>query len=415
MTSSSNRGAAFLSVAMCWMFYLFSYVTRVEPSVLANDLMSEFGITSSIFGVLVSISYWPYVAMQVPCGVITDKLGTKTMVSISCAICSIGAFIFGMAGTVLQLEIGRFLIGLASASAFLCCGKVATDFFDKRKYAMLMGIAMCMGCLGGIAGSAPTAYLVSKFGWRIATYAIATFGGILTLAIALFMKKSPKTQDNSDSHLLEGLKIIAKNPRAWILGFYGAMTYLPLSALAELWVVPFMEQRYGISTEKAAVSSIIIFIGFALGGIISAWMAEKINSYKKTIVIFTLGVIGAFWFAIYSDSIDYYTCLVLLFVGGNCAGANTLAFTIAYNLVPPSFGGTSAGFTNALVMSSGILFQPLLGKLLDFFRNGIVNSDGTPVYNLTMYRSAFIFVIVGLFLAVIATFFINDVKHKDEE
>ncbi len=406
-----QKNTAILSIAICWMFYLFSYIARVEPSVLANDLMTEFSLTSSVFGFIVSMAYFPYVAMQIPCGVITDKLGTKTMLSISCAICSLGTFIFGSAHSIFCLELGRFLIGLSSASAFLCCGKVATDFFGKDKYAMLMGIAMCMGCLGGISGSAPTAYLVSKFGWRVATYIISGIGIGLTILAMTCMRKVKS--DTSETKLLSGLKIIAKNPRAWILGFYGAMTYLPLSALAELWVVPFMEKRYGIATEKAAIASIILFVGFALGGVIAAWVAEKINSYKKTIIMFTFGVIIAFWIAIYNDSISFVSCLMFLFLGGICAGTNTLAFAVAYNLVPKEFGGTSAGFTNALIMSSGIIFQPLLGKLLDFFRNGLVNADGIPVYNLVMYRSAFIFVIIGMFLAIIATFFINDVKHRE--
>ena len=412
-TKNSSKGA-FLSVVLCWMFYLFAYVIRVEPSVVAKSLMNEFGITSSVIGFLGSIAYLPYVVMQIPCGVITDKLGTKTVVLGSCAICSIGAFIFGSAGSVLQLEISRFLIGLSTAAAFLCCGKIATEFFDKRKYAMFMGIAMCMGCLGGIAGSSPTAYLVSKFGWRIATYAIATFGAILTIMVFFFMKKSPKVQTSEKTHILAGLKIIAKHPRAWVLGFYGAMTYLPLSALAELWVVPFMEHRYGVNTTKAAISSIIIFVGFAIGSVVSAWVAEKINSYKKTVIMFTFGIALAFSIAIYNDSISYDVCLLMLFIGGTCAGANNLVFPIAYDLVPATYGGTSTGFTNALVMSSGILFQPLLGKILDFVRNGLVDETGAPVYNLVMYRSAFLSVMVGMLLAIIAAFFINDLRHKDD-
>ena len=153
MADSQQKSGAFLSVALCWMFYLFAYVIRVEPSVVAKSLIDEFGITSSVIGFLGSVAYLPYVAMQIPCGVIADKLGTKTVVSIGCSICSLGAFIFGSANSVLQLEVGRFLIGLSTSCAFLCCGKVATEFFDRRKYAMFMGIAMCMGCLGGIAGS----------------------------------------------------------------------------------------------------------------------------------------------------------------------------------------------------------------------------------------------------------------------
>ena len=415
MVNSNGKSGTLISVIICWMFYLFAYVIRVEPSVIAKSLINEFGITSSIIGFLGSVAYIPYVVMQIPCGVIADKLGTKKVVAISCAICSIGAFIFGSANSVFQLEVGRFFIGLATASAFLCCGKVATEFFDRRKYAMFVGIAMCMGCLGGIAGSSPTAYLVSQFGWRVATYVIASFGAILAIFATIFMKQAPKIQPtNEETHILTGLKIIARNPRAWVLGFFGAMTYLPLSALAELWVVPFMEQKFGISTTKAAVSSIIIFVGFAAGSVIAAWIAEKINSYKKTIIIFTLGTAIFFSIAIYNDGIGFMTCLLVLFIGSICAGANNLSFPIAYSLVPHEYCGTSGGFNNTLIMSSGIMFQPLLGKVLDIARNGLVDDAGNPMYTIDMYRNAFIAVVIGLFLALIAAFFINDLKHEDK-
>lgn len=412
MKSQDKRGM-FLSVVLCWMFYLFAYVIRVEPSVVAKNLINDFGITSSVIGFLGSIAYFPYVAMQIPCGVIVDKLGTKTVVLISCALCSTGAFIFGAANSVLQLEISRFLIGLSTASAFLCCGKIALELFDKRRYAMFVGIAMCMGCLGGIAGSSPTAYLVSEYGWRAATYVIAAFGSILTLLVLFCMQKSPKVQNAEEIHILTGLKAIVKQPRAWILGIYGAMTYLPLSAFAELWAVPFMEQRYGVSTAKAAISSITIFIGFAAGSVLAAWVAKKINSYKKTIVMFTFGIAIAFGIAMYNDTIDFNACLGLLFIGAVCAGANNLTFPVAYSLVPPAYGGTSAGFTNALIMSSGLLFQPLLGKVLDFARNGLVDEVGAPIYTLAMYRSAFLAIVLGFVLAIISSFFINDLRHKD--
>jgi MFS family permease len=351
--------------------------------------------------------------MQIPCGIITDKIGTKTMIAISSIICALGTFMFGSAESLFQLEAGRFFIGLSSAPAFLCCGKVAADFFDKKKYAMLMGVAMGMGCLGGIAGSAPTAYFVSKFGWRVTTYFIS-FVGIMLAILAVVCMEKKKISSQVKIQLFSGLKIISKNPKIWILGLYGAMTYLPLTALAELWIIPFMEQRYEIQTETAAISSIIIFIGFALGGIISAWVAEKINSYKKTIISFTFGVLASFLFAIYSDSINFYTSLGILFICGICAGANTLAFAMVYHLTPSEFGGTSSGFMNALIMSSGLIFQPLLGKLLDFFRNELVDANGGAVYNLAMYRSALLFVGIGMLLAVIATFFLSDVKPKEE-
>lgn len=414
--SLTKSTGAIVSISIVWMFYLFSYVARIEPSVLVSELMADFKITSSTVGMVIATMYMPYVLLQVPCGIITDKLGVKKIIIISSTLCALGTFIFGSATEVFHLQIGRFLIGASAASAFICCGKIAGEF-DKRKYSMLMGIAMCMGCCGGIAGTAPTAYMVSHIGWRNATFVISAIG-ILLAVIALLCIKTTKTiakKENNSTRLLSGLKILFLNPKAWILGLYGAFTYLPLSAMAELWGVPFMELRYNVSTETAALSSIFIFVGFGLGGVVSAYIAEKINSYRKTIIMFTVGLVFAFSIALYSDSIAFFACLVLMFLGGLFAGANTLAFTIAFNLVPKEYSATSTGFLNALVMTSGIIFQPLLGKLLDFFRNGVVTSDGLPIYNIGMYRSAFQVVIVCMFIAIILTFFINDVKHAKSD
>ncbi len=412
---SNKRVSIIISVAIVWMFYLTSYIARVEPSILVNDLMQEFKITSSVVGLVISIMYIPYVILQIPCGIITDKLGVKTIVMVSSLLCALGTFVFGSANNIIELQLGRFLIGTASASAFICCGKIASDCFAKNKYAMLMGIAMCMGCLGGVAGTSPIAYLVSHIGWRNATFVITTCSIALAILTFIFLpNKSNQVVHSTKSNLLRGLQIMLHTPQTWLLGIYGAITYLPLSALAELWGVTFIEKRYGVPTETAAISSILIFIGFGIGGLISAYIAEKIHSYQKTIMFFTIALFFAFFTALYSNDISFYVCMILMFLIGLLAGANTLCFTIAFNLVPKQYAATSAGFMNTLIMSSGIIFQPLLGKLLDFFRNGMVTSSGEALYNVTMYRSTFLVIVFSMVIAIITTFFIRDVKHSEE-
>lgn len=411
--NQEKKYSAILVISIAWLFYLYTYIARVEPSVLINELMTDFNITSSVVGVVVSVMYIPYVIMQVPCGVITDKLGVKMMIALSSVLCALGTFVFGAAHAVSQLEVGRFLIGLSSASAFLCCGKVASEFFDRKKFSMLMGISMLMGCLGGISGTAPIALLVEKCGWRITTYILSAIGVLLLILVLAFVPTTKKSEKKENSQkILYGLKVIAKNPKAWFLGVYGAMSYLPLSAIAELWGIPFVEKRFGVPTDQAAISSIFIFVGFGLGGVVAAWVAEKINSYKKTIIVSAVLMTISFVAAMYNDQISYAFCLGLLFLGGLFAGTNTLCFTLAFELVPQEYNGTSTGFMNTLVMVSGVIFQPLLGKLLDFFRNGLVTDAGEPIYNLVMYRSAFVFVIASMVIAIISSFFINELKRR---
>ena len=403
-----KRQSVWLTIVMCWLFYLFSYFVKVEPSVLVDDLIKDFSFSYSQIGLVISVVYIPYVLMQIPCGILTDKIGYKLIISLCCSICALGVFIFGIAQSTFQLMIGRFLIGLSSAPAFLCCGKVAADLFPKEKYGLFMGIAMFLGCVGGVLGTNLSAYLAPIFGWRQFTYGLA-FIGIMIGCISYFSIKSNTNQvANNNINILEGLKLLIRNRTVWLLGFYGAMTYLPLSAVAELWGVPFMRHRFNVSNNEASICAALMFVSFGLGSIIAADVAKKLNSYKKTIILFLIGLIITFWFAIYSNSIGFITCVLLFSLGSFFAGANTLSFAMCYDLIPVKYAGTSAGFMNMIVMSSGILFQPLLGKLLDLFRNGKVTSDGVPLYDMNMYRHSFMFIIIGLALALIAVLYIKE-------
>jgi MFS family permease len=403
------------------MYYLYTYIVRVEPCVLVDDLMREFSITSSVLGMVASSAYIPYVAMQIPCGIITDKLGVKVMVACGCALCALGVFIFGAAKSVFFLQVGRFLIGLASASAFLCCGKVAAEYFSKDKYALLMGLAMCMGCIGGISGTAPTAFLVERCGWRGATYILAAVGAVLTLMALFFIKKREKSPAESGSRpqLLKGIKILSKQPKLWLAGLYGAIMYLPLSALAELWIVPYTGVRFGVDTETASLSSILLFIGFAVGSAVSPWVADKINSYKKTLIGSSVLCVSTSAAALYVGALGFGGSLAMLFLSGTAAGASTLVFAISYHMAPHEYSGSSAGFTNALIMSSGIIFQPILGYLIDFYKQSDVrDATGAAVsgyYSVDVYQETFMVLIYVFVAALIMTFFINEIKARKEK
>jgi sugar phosphate permease len=274
---------------------------------------------------------------------------------------------------------------------------------------------MFVGCIGGICGSAPTAWLVLKIGWRETTFIIAGFGALISVLAFFCMPSLSKKSSNNYSknvatNMLSGLKILAKNPRYWALGVLCAISYLPMTAVAELWCVPFMEKKFALSTTDASISSTFIFIGYGIGSIITPYLANKLNSCKRVLLIFTILTAVVFSPIVYWDGISFYGCLFLLFLFGVFGGTVPLFFTMTYDMVPQQYGGSSSGFTNMLNMSGAIVFQPLLGKLLDSFRNGLVNADGTPLYTFVMYKNAFLVILVCMVLSIFLLLFINDLK-----
>jgi sugar phosphate permease len=407
-----------LAILTAWMFFLLCYISRVEPSVIANELMESFGITASRFGLVSSCLYITYVAMQIPTGVLLDKYGPRAIISIGAITSAVAVYLFGSAQSILQLQLGRLLLGVATASGFIGCTKLINELIHPKKYALFVGLTMFMGCIGGICGSAPTAWMVARVGWRETTFVIAGLG-VLISALAFFcmpsFKSSPRGEKNA-GNMLDGLRILAKNYRYWALGILCAISYLPITAVAELWGVPFMEKKFALSTANAALSSIFIFVGYGIGSICTPCLARCWNSCKKVLLIFTVLTILVFLPIICVDSLSFRQCIFLLFLFGVFGGTVPLFFTMAYNMVPSQYGGSSSGFTNMLNMSGAIIFQPLLGGLLDYFRSRYgdpANPDGTPIYTLAMYNNAFSVVCWCMALSVLLLLFIKDVRRQE--
>lgn len=402
--------SAIITIVLCFSFYAFAYFARVEPGALINDLMKEFLLNASEIGTIVStVAYIPYVAMQIPGGILADKLGLRKLIAICSFSCAIGMLLFGTAQHVLQLALGRFLIGLSSTTAFLSCGKAAAELFDKSKYGFFMGLTMFLGCTGGILGTNLSSNLAPIFGWRPFTCYVAVIGVIISVLAYIFIKDPVKiNKENNNTSILKGLNILIRNKNVWLIGVYGLVSYLPLSAIAELWGIPFMQHRFNVSIQEATICSAVILLSFGVGSIVADNVAKKLKSYKKTIILFLILSLISFTIAFYSDSINYILCLILFGLGGFFAGCNTLSFPFCYELVPQEYAGTSTGFTNTMVMFNCIIFPPLLGKLLDVFRNGRVNSDGFPLYSIEDYSKSFAFIILSLIIAIISVILVKE-------
>ncbi len=88
-----------ITYGMFLLTYIFVYFDRVAPAVVAPELMKEFGLSATTLGILSSMYFYPYAAMQFPSGVLSDKIGPRLSMSSFFIIAAIGTALFGMAQT----------------------------------------------------------------------------------------------------------------------------------------------------------------------------------------------------------------------------------------------------------------------------------------------------------------------------
>ena len=398
-------------------FYLYEMILRVSPSVMTHELMQDFQVSSTALGVLVSFYYYAYVALQIPCGLIVDKLGTRKIITFSALICTFGTYLFAESNTLLIAQIGRFLIGAGSACAFISCLKVTVEWFTPHQFAIVAGLTNMMGTLGGTFGGRPLATLVQHYGWRSTTLLLAAVGCIVTLISWIWIQDRPMTQAQASTtspQLWPSLQKIVKNRQIWIAAIVGGFMYLPVSAFSELWAVPFLMSSYNINSELASTASIMLFVGMAIGGPLAAWLAKLYQNYVKVMRLSSLLTAVIFMGIAYAEVLPLSLMFVLLFAAGVTIGGQVLCFTCAKNNSSADVSGTTMAFTNAVVMMSGVIFQPLLGLILDLAWEGEMSLTGLRVYSHFSYQMSILAVPICLFLSWFLLRWLQD-GYKTEE
>jgi MFS family permease len=406
---------AWFILSSCWAFYLYEYILRASPGVITNELMADFGISAGAVGTLIAFYYFAYVPLQIPCGVITDKFGPRKVVTTSALLCVIGTVIFAKSNSVPVAQFGRFLIGAGSACAYICCLKIASVWFDKSKFALIAGISMMMGTFGGMFAGPPFAHLANTQGWRSAMLIAAIVGAIVMLIAWFVIKDRPahKLAPIAEGGLLAGLKIIASKPQSWLVGLYSLVMFLPLCVFGELWGTPYLMQRFGISNEIASYGGTVVFVGYAVGCLLSAKLSDYWQSRRKVMSLSVTWTFIGFGVVLYAPGLSFYAVLAVMLASGIGAGLSILYITTVQENNPRKYSATSVGFTNALCMTSGFIFQPLLGKLLDHSWDGSFNASGAPAYTLNDYQFALTAVLFAFLLGRVIMFFVKETYRKD--
>lgn len=393
-----NKNLMFWGVAA--LFYLYEVILRVAPSGITDVLMESFNLTCTDLGFMVGAYYWSYTLLQVPCGYIVDKFGPRRVIALSALICSAGTALFVCADNVLMASIGRMLVGAGSACAFISSLKVATDWYSPAHFALFAGLTNMMGTLGGNFAGKPLALLMNKYGWTNVLNIFVFIGVIVACMAFLMMKDKKSTNTQSYETLKQSIMTIFKNKQIWIAGCVGGILYLPITAVAELWGVPFLMNTFKISNDQGSLATNLIFIGTAVGSPVFAFIAKRLNSYKKTLQITALSAFALMILVSYSVHFGLMAAYCMLFLLGFSIGGQVLAFSVAKDHVDNAHTGIAMGFTNALISFFGIVFQPLMGVLLDWGWTGKTAATGIRIYDALAYQHAMLSIPVVILISL---------------
>lgn len=373
-----NTNRAVLSWTIVALFFFYDYLLKFSVSVLKPDLMSEFNLSTTEFGLTMSMYMMVYTIMQIPAGVMVDRWGPRKIITFACLSCATGCFLFAYAENLIPLLIGRTLIGFGASFALVTCSKLATIWFSTDRFSFLFGCMITLAFIGGVFGINITTFLMSIWNWRDAM----EIAGALYLIMALLMwivvrdvnpgrKDKYLTENVSMKQLLRELLSVAIDKQAWLAAMYAGFMFVPTTILA-FWGVSYLSEVNNIPLDTAGGLTSVIFIGWMIGapayGAISDWLRKR-----KALMYFA--TISSLFFSsilIYVDNLSYPTIAFLMFMVGLCSSGFALAFTVIKESYDIALVGAAMGFMNTVntlfettsVVAVGTLIDLQLGETM---------------------------------------------------
>ena len=396
------------------LVYLVAFFQRVAPAVMTEQLMAEFAIGGAALGNLSAFYFHAYVAAQIPTGLLADRWGPRRLLASGTAIAALGGVLFALAPTFALAAAGRLLVGISVGVGFVSMLKLSSHWLEPRRFALVSGLLLMMGLVGGVIAGVPLRLAVDAFGWREVMAVFAVFTAVLAVALWLFVRDDP-TERGYASHfhepgskvshghtpILASLAEVLSYRNVWLLmlvpvGFSGAVL-----TFAGLWGVPWLRQVHGLDAKSAAAITSVMLVAWGIGGpLLGAWSTRL--GRRKPIYIASGIVAAVGWAIVIWAPLSLAALVPVLAITGFASGNIIIGFAWAKESVPLRLMGTASGVANMGPLMGGMFLQPAVGWVLDRQWTGTM-ANGARMYDAAAYQAGFalIFATVAASLALV--------------
>jgi MFS family permease len=362
--SSSTR---FRVVAVFSLVYFVSYLFRGVNLGFAPHLSADLGISAAQLGLLTSLYFLGFAAMQIPSGVLLDRYGSRRVVAGLLVLAAIGSLVFGHAHGVYQLMIGRALIGVGVAACLAAAFKALAEIFPVTRLSLMNGLVVALGGLGGVVTGSPLSWLLARTDWRAICTGLAVFS--VAVAIVLLSLVPETRREHRQGTLLsqfKGIAHILKSPMFWKLASLCTTTQATFYAMQSLWVQPYMRDVSGMSPALASlmvstlgISMVAGCVGFgALGNVLRRKWGMRLQTSSGLGMLAFIGVQVVIVTGVPVSPLILWACY------GALGATGILTYAVMAEHFPPSLSGRVNTTLTLVMFSLVFVFQSLTGSIL---------------------------------------------------
>jgi MFS family permease len=375
-------------VATLGVLYIVSQFLRNSIGVIAPNLASELGLSPLELGLMSSMYFFVFAAVQLPLGVALDRFGPKLCMLVSATITVAGTVVFALSSSVTGLVTGRALLGLGTACFLMAPLALYARWFAPERFSTLGGIHLGIGSLGALLATAPLAFSTASFGWRATFLGVGAFTVVIALLTWVIVSDDPpgtrtETRRESLRESVAGIWAVVRTPSIGRIFLIQLASYPSYILVVSLWGGPYLTHIYGYDLKGRGE---ILFVA-ALAQIIGSFFwgpSDRLFGRHKVPVLIACMMSFTALASLAAFGVMSGPLLIAVFaLLGFSTGQVSVVLAHGRSLVPPHLLGRAMTLLNIGTMGGGFVVQFVSGAVIDMF------PSEAGAYPLDAYRLVF--------------------------
>ncbi|MEO7123665.1 MAG: MFS transporter [Lacisediminihabitans sp.] len=401
-----NSARSWTIWAIAMFAYIIAVMQRTSLGVAGVDATQRFDVSASALSSLTVIQLMVYAALQIPVGVILDRVGPKRLIASGALLMMMGQVTLAFAPSIGIAVGGRMLLGAGDAMTFISVIRLLASWFDGRMLPQVSQWTGNIGALGQVLSAIPFSFVLNVFGWTPAFLIIATMSALAFLLVLLLLSNGTKpgavaTHITSWRSAIRQLRESLARPGTQ-LGFWSHfVTQSSGTVFSLLWGFPFMVGALGYSSSLASEMLASFVLVGAISGPILGVLTARFPLRRSNLVLGIVFMMGVVWtvLLLWPSRPPFWLVILLVIAMGVGGPGSLIGFDFARTFNPLRSLGSANGVVNVGGFLASFVMMYLIGVVLDLMnRMRVATGAHSNIFAWDSFRVAFLvqYLVIGV-------------------
>src|SRR3954453_17929556 len=254
--------------------YFVAVIFRTSLRVAGLDAADRFHVNASALSTFSILQLLVYAGMQIPVGLLVDRLGTKKVLSIGVVLFTAGQLGFAFSPSYGMALASRALLGCGDAMTFISVLRLGTRWFPARRGPLVAQFAGLAGMAGNLVSTLVLARLLQGVGWTAAFAGSALAGVVVLVLLVLFLKDHPEGYEpepfphQGAAYVRRQIAAAGREPGTRLGLWVHFTTQFPAMVSLLLWGLPFLVEAQGLSRAVAGELLTLVVLSNMVVGVV---------------------------------------------------------------------------------------------------------------------------------------------------